>query len=391
MEYDQFGLTMQDDGMHELREKYDLVLFGTGDLSNYICCALSTGQVKNFRVAVVGRHLAKASMLCTLARAMGCDHVNVTTFDAYVVDVESLTAIYDFLTIARPKVVLGCQSLQSPWETAEQPSRWTDLLSRVGFGITVPFQAVIAARIHEAIKMLDWRPVYLNACFPDAVNPLLNWDGGFFGAGIGNICTVASFLATEEGSDSSASPPRLLAHHSHLGKVEQGVPEVRLWRGNMECRDIGVRLSPMRALPRRNLNRIAGASAALVIEKVLTRQVFYANLPGPEGLPGGYPVRFDSGVFALDLPVGISEEVAISFNHRAGICDGIEQVECGQLRFTPEATDSLKRYVGEYSDGFDFLNLSDAFETFHSVREELRQKPAVARNSTIGSRETNFR
>ena len=58
--------------------------------------------------------------------------------------------------------------------------------------------------------------------------------------------------------------------------------------------------------------------------------------PGPNGLPGGYPVILDGNGAKINLPNEISLEEAIKINEESGKLDSIEKIEKEQLQDHPE-------------------------------------------------------
>ncbi|MEE3922695.1 hypothetical protein V2I01_42960 [Micromonospora sp. BRA006-A] len=57
-----------------------------------------------------------------------------------------------------------------------------------------------------------------------------------------------------------------------------------------------------------------------------------ASLPGPLGLPGGYPVRLTGGRTELRLPAELPVAQAVAWNTAAGRRDGVE-VGGGHVRY----------------------------------------------------------
>jgi hypothetical protein len=65
------------------------------------------------------------------------------------------------------------------------------------------------------------------------------------------------------------------------------------------------------------------------------------------GLPGGYPVRLDEAGATLDLPAGLSAEVAEAINREGQKWDGIEEIDAkGNVRFTQKCQDIMKSVFG---------------------------------------------
>lgn len=93
----------------------------------------------------------------------------------------------------------------------------------------------------------------------------------------------------------------------------------------------------------RELNALSAAHALAIIEAMLPGGAPLATAaPGPLSLPGGWPVRIDNGVIALDLPHALSQAEGIAFQRRCARADGIDHIAGdGTVHFTDEAKQCL--------------------------------------------------
>lgn len=68
---------------------------------------------------------------------------------------------------------------------------------------------------------------------------------------------------------------------------------------------------------------------------------------GPQGLPGGYPVRLSAAGAEVYLPDGITLEEAVAINEGGQRSDGIEQIEDdGTVVYTDKAVQIVKEILG---------------------------------------------
>ncbi|WP_165961046.1 hypothetical protein [Actinocrispum wychmicini] len=266
--------------------------------------------------------------------------------------------------------VLVCASSQSPWEHSVAPSAWTALVRRAGFGITLPFQAEPAVRIGRLLAGRDDGAWLINACFPDAVNPLLAALGVPVLCGIGNIALLAASAQAGLGLPDQ-SRLRLLAHHRHLREPGPDEQEVLAWQDDQPIEDVRSLLAAQRATGRAELNDVTGHAAALLVTGMLAGKVVDTNLPGPLGMPGGYPVRLHGTELTLRLPAGVSESEAVAYNQRAAAADGVVVAD-GGVTFGVE----LAGLAPELADGFGVDELPAATAALYALRERLRgEKP----------------
>jgi hypothetical protein len=351
-------------------------------------------------VTILARDVAAAGELARACRARAAVSGGRITFAAG--PLAEASAILERL---RPAVLLCCVSEQSPYERVTGPSAWTALVAEAGFGITLPFQATIAARLARAIDRVTPETLFVNGAFPDVVNPLLAVLGLPVLCGIGNVATLDACLRAELGP---AIPGRLavLGHHVHLsgptgkhhthpaeandehhvrlgqvaGEAEaddrDATDEVRAWVDGRPLTGVTARLAGYRALPRAELNAIAGHAAARLVLDLVAGVKIRTSVPGPLGLPGGYPVTIADGSAELDLPPGLTRDGAVSWNLRVGSADGVSIV-AGHVRYLPIAAKALADHLPHRADGWAPTELDQVSREFAETRQRLRRMPPM--------------
>jgi hypothetical protein len=119
-------------------------------------------------------------------------------------------------------------------------------------------------------------------------------------------------------------------------------------------KDITNLIDPLKMLSRENIglpktpfgvekNPLIAASAVKVIRGLLqdTREI--AHAPGPNGLPGGYPVRLSRKDVDVVLPDELTLEEAIRINNESGKLDGIDEVKGdGTIVLTEKSMEIVK-------------------------------------------------
>lgn len=357
-----------------MSEPFDLAVIGTGRLARSFCYSLATLTTRPIRVAIVGRNLDKTNETAYVASTRAALSGAPVAFEARTSSLTSDNALTQTLGQIAPAGVLVAASTQSPWERQNSPSAWTELLRTAGFGLTLPFQADAALRVARAVPQGTW---VINACFPDAVNPLAAALGRPMWCGIGNVALLAA------GMQAALHLPdqddlRLLAHHSHLYPPSPPHPEARAWLGDEagELGNVSALLAAQRAAGRSELNHITGLAAARLIAALIAGEEVATHLPGPLGLPGGYPVHasLKAGI-RLRLPYGVDQEEAIAFNQRAALRDGVVVVG-GRVTFSPTAREQLATTAPDLADGFPVADLEPVTAALDQLRTRLRRQPA---------------
>ncbi|WP_329562456.1 hypothetical protein [Kitasatospora sp. NBC_01266] len=318
-----------------------VVVVGSGALARSVVYALADTDPGPTAVHLIARSAGRLSTMAHVATCRAALLGSPVRFTPHRLDAERPgDSVAALVGAVGADVVLNCASTHSPSEVVARPSGWTDLIRAAGIALALPFHASFAARLCEAVARSGGPgTLFLNAALPDAVNPVLAALGGPIHCGVGNIATVAASLADPGGglgagaADDPGQRLRVLGHHHHLAAPADPRDEARVWHGDVELTDVGRRLAPMRACDRRLLHELTGHTAALLVRDLLRERAVRAHVPGPLGLPGGYPVRLAEGRITLDLPPGITEAEAVDLQSRWGRADGVAVDRHGNAEF----------------------------------------------------------
>lgn len=335
-----------------------IVLVGSGAFAGSVAAALAA-QPSPVRVTVFARELAAATALALACGVRAATDGTGVTFASAELDTtpEALNAL-------RPDVLVCCASDHSPYERLARPSAWTHLVGRAGFGLTVALQAGLVSTLARSLAAACPDAVLVNACFPDVVNPLLASLGLPVACGIGNVATLAACLRAATRQPDLA----VLGHHAQL--TETG-SEVRAWSGGTPVSGVAELLRPYRALPRRELNAVGGHAAARLLVALAEGTELRTNVPGPGGLPGGYPVRVAGRRVEPELPAGVDLAEAVAWNLLAGVPDGVE-VSGGRVRHSARIASALGEHLPELADGWPVEDLDDTGHRLRALRDRLR-------------------
>ncbi|HEU4422992.1 MAG TPA: potassium transporter TrkA [Pilimelia sp.] len=361
-----------------------VAIVGSGSLARSVCLSLAAlvpdagaaGQAP-LRVTVLARDGAAAGQIARACRARAAVSGVPVTFAAEAAPTDE-PADEPAVTLARlrPDLLVCCASAQSPYERITAPSAWTALIERAGFGLTLPLQATLAARLARAIVRASPDTLLINGCFPDVVNPLLAALGLPVHCGIGNVATLAACLQASLDLPDQRELA-VLGHHAQLAAPDDPADEVRAWHGGTPLPGVTELLGPDRALPRRMLNALAGHAAARLLVDLASGAVVHTSLPGPLGLPGGYPVRLLGGRVALNLPAGLTTGAAIDWNLRVGRRDGVE-IRDGRIGYPDGAAAALAAYLPEVAAGWPADALDEVADRLTALRQRLRPAQPAA-------------
>jgi hypothetical protein len=348
-------------------------IIGSGSLAQAVCHSLSTIVTEPTSVTVVARAEQAARAISYVASTRARLHGAPVAFQSQRVPFDSPEPIAELAGRLAPNVVLNTASYQSPWEHLSGPSAWTALTRAAGLGMTLPLQAAIARRVAQALAWASPRSTFLNASFPDAVNPVLHCLGLPIFAGIGNVGLIAATLQGALGLVDQETL-QVLAHHWHLSTPEEG-REARVWHDGRSVEGVTGLLREQRLTPRHLLNPITGHTAALLMRNLTRGTSFAANLPGPAGLPGGYPVQIEEFTISLRLPDQLSPDQAISWNQEFAAADGAAVDGFGRVRFSPRVEEVLLPHLPSLVPGFEVDALDAACDELLALRDALRRQP----------------
>ncbi|MFF1870132.1 hypothetical protein [Kitasatospora herbaricolor] len=350
-----------------------VVVIGSGSLAQHVVNSLADTVTGPAAVHLVAR---SAGTLATMAHMASCRAALLgaaVRFTPHPMDParpgDSVAALVDEVGA---DLVLSCSSTHSSAEVRERPSRWTDLVRAGGIALALPFHVRFAALMSDAVAR-GGGALFLNASFPDAVNPVLAALGGPIHCGVGNIATVAASLT---GTGEPGERLRVLAHHHHLSAPERPTDEARVWTGAEQLKDVRERMTALRSCDRRMLNALTGHTAALLVRDLLGDRPFHTHVPGPLGLPGGYPVRVDRGRIELDLPPGVTEATAVAWQAAWGARDGVAVDRQGRAEFSDRTIRSALPYaeLPRFVAPAEFAELAAELEL---VRQRLREAESV--------------
>jgi hypothetical protein len=326
-------------------------------------------------VTVLARSSAAAEELAYVAATRAAMTGSPLTVAVSGGGVGSPAALADAVGAAAPTAVLVCASYHSPWERTTRPSAWTELLGRAGFGVTLPLQAALAVDVARAVATAAPEALLLNACFPDAVNPLLAALGLPAHTGVGNAAIVAASVQAALGLPDQRKLA-VLAHHVHLHEPADPADEARAWHAGEPVEKVGPLLAAQRATAPREVNQVTGLATALLLGGLLAGDEVLTSLPGPLGLPGGYPVSLRGRELDLRLPPGLDRDSAVSWNQRMADLDGV-RVDGGRVVPSPAAAEALAPHLPDVASGFDARDTPAVLRALLDLRSRLRAAPAA--------------
>ena len=357
----------------------DIVVFGTGSFSGRIILDIAATASKPVHVVIAGRNAARIAWLRVAANARAALFQRPATFAGHLVDLASPDAAAEVIGQYRPTVLVQGASAQPAGLIGTAGDGWSALVAQGGLSATAVFQALISTRVAKALAKVHPSCNLINCCFPDVTNPLIAAAGLKVTAGMGNVAILAAVFSGELGIRTTGSI-KVLAHYQNLAPWRR-LPETRteppprVWQDGKEIRDVyerfrGVKLTPEPVV------EISGASGVPFMLAMAGGHEWLGHVPGPNGLPGGYPVAWRGDRLEIDLPPGLSFEDAVSFNTRWEEEKGLAVGPGGKARYTGKLYECIKRESPTLAEGFYMADLEDVYLEMSDIRTRLQARKA---------------
>jgi hypothetical protein len=351
-----------------------ILITGSGSLARAISYSLALLLDRPHRVVVCARSREQLNEIIYVSRTKAASAQLAVKFESVEFEAESGDA-GKLLSSLQPDVIVNCASWYSPWEWIHRPSSWTHLLRSAGFGFTLPLQAPFAIKFAKAVAAHSRPVLFINGCYPDAVNPLLRaLDLPVF-CGIGNIGLVAASLRASLGL-MPQQRLQVLAHHLHLYAPKPGVDDAQAWVDGKRCDNVSALLAGQRTSSGLEVNKATGCTAAVLLRDIVEGREVETHVPGPFGRPGGYPVRVAGARMELNLPSGLSECEAIAWNEKMALADGVKIFSNGNVEFSGETRLAFRQHLPQISDGFRASEIDKVTRAMLELRQKLTGEKA---------------
>jgi hypothetical protein len=211
------------------------------------------------------------------------------------------------------------------------------------------------------------------------VNGMIKAMGHDVACGMGNVAILSNVFAGSAATPLGAEV-KVLAHYQNLAAwrrrpEERGGPAPRVWLDGTEVGDVYARFADIQLTPEPVIE-ISGASGVPMLLAMAAGREWRGHVPGPNGLPGGYPVRLTTdGTLVLDLPVGLAESEAVAWNASFEAQNGLVVSPEGRIGFSGILGARLGEHVNALREGFAVQELEAVCEELLRLRDRLMGQP----------------
>jgi hypothetical protein len=277
------------------------------------------------------------------------------------IDLQDVDATAETISRLKPLLILNCATLQTWWVRYQQlPPDKAKRLGEAGPGPWLPTHMALARKLMLAIRTCGWQGFVINSGYADCSNMVLAKRGLAPTIGLGNtdliLPGIQIMVAERLGVPVRNVSVYAVLHHYHyrcFSRRPTGAPPYFL-RAMVGDRDVTGQFDTDQLLYEavqiqlhgEHLNPVVAASGVKNALALLLDTGLLTHSPGPQGLPGAYPVRLSAAGAEVFLPVGITLEEAVAINKTAQRGDGIQQVEDdGTVVYTEKAIQALKEVL----------------------------------------------
>ncbi len=354
-----------------------ILIFGTGNFAARIALDLAATAKEPVRIVIAGRNIERLKWLETAGNARATMFNRPARLMTHEVDLSLDGAAASAIAAAEPKVVVQAASFQTGSVISHQGNAWTRLVSEGGLSATAVLQAPLSISVARAIKATLPQTHFINCCFADVVNPLIAALELPITCGIGNIAILSNAFAGALAL--GAGRLKVLAHYQNLAPWRRAAetrngPTARVWIDGAEIVDVYRRFASVQ-LTREPAIEISGASGVPLMLAMAAEHDWSGHVPGPNGLPGGYPTRFADGVMDLDLPPALPRAEAIAWNlgyeHESGLVVDPD----GRATYTGRLRDLLATFSGDLAAGFHLRDIEQVYRDMSVLRARLERMP----------------
>ena len=336
-----------------------ILIAGLGDLGS-VALELLAREHWPGRIVASCRTLARAEASVNLARLGAIAQGMRPNLEAASLDLDDVDRAAEFIQQLSPDVILSTATRQSWWTPYALPAEPRNRLAAAGFGAWLPIHLILSLKLMQALRLSGLQSRTLIAPFPDVSNCVLSRLGLEPTCGVGNIAEIVpkieSLAAIKLGVPIDDISVTLVAHHAlqdHVSEspTDEGPPFfLRIMHaGSNVTNIIGGLDFPRQAYPiptGRRTHFLTASSVVRIMAALMTKEV-RLHAPGPEGLPGGYPVLVGPRGVRVPVIKDLSRQTAIEINEASHKFDGIEAIGLdGTVIFSDRTVEIMSKELG---------------------------------------------
>jgi hypothetical protein len=280
------------------------------------------------------------------------------------IDLFNIDQTAELIATYKPEIIYSAVSMQSWWVINTLPKEVFEELDIARFGPWLPMHLTLVHKLMQAVNQTGLDIKVINSAFPDAVNPILGKVGLAPTIGIGNVANpvpaIRNSIAYQLQRPVKDVTVFFFAQHyvSHylprfgtMGGAPYYLKAMVDGEDVTDTLDINEVFSDIPNRFRRPGGRdgqiLTASSAAGITLAIESDSGDIMHAPGPNGLPGGYPVQVNKEGGRVILPKGLTMEEAVRINEEGQRYDGIDRIDPdGTVHYAEKSVAIMKEMVG---------------------------------------------
>jgi len=339
-----------------------IMIIGLGDLGGYVLEFLA--RIPNIPKIVTADINEDWGNRKTNSALVGASqfglypNIEFLKLDAFDVD-QTARALQDL----QPELIYNSMTLQSWWVITQLPPEAYKAIDEARYAPWYPMHFVPAYKLMQAVKKSGIKTHVVNAAFPDLVNPALDKIGLAPAVGIGNIDNVIPSLRLVASRMFNVPlrsvavymvAPHFVSYYLSRYGNTGGAPyylkvmvDDKDLTPKLNKEEFLANLIPLAKRPGSiQAHPVVASSVCKIILGILFDTKEIGHAPGPNGLPGGYPIRLSSQGVDVFLPEGLTLEEAVDINNRAQVFEGVKSIEKdGTVVLTEKSASIFKKLL----------------------------------------------
>lgn len=325
-----------------------ILFVGLGNLGSQVLDLFVLRAKKNDQFLVGGRNLdyIRERTRWTVAAALQLG--TPVKVDAVYMDVWNIEQTAKTISSFRPDVIFSSVTVQPSAAIERLPTPFFQKLAQARGGPWMPLTLVLVHKLMQAVKQTGLQITVLNGGTPDNSHEALDKVGLAPTTGIGNLALTVpplrQAIAEQLHIEVKQVSVLFFAHTYVVQSLRKGTTGGAPFHlaafangENVTSQlDLPALFSTLPAtLEHEYTQLLTAASAASVFDVLTTDTSTVVHAPGPNGLPGGYPLQRSKQGLQVVLPLGLTMEQAIHINREGQRLDGVEQItQDGTVYFT---------------------------------------------------------
>lgn len=338
-----------------------VLLVGVGDVGKHLL-EFAARDDRTFEWIVGDIDEERARWACNNAEIGAAHHGKHPKFGPMKIDLFDIEETAKVIRKEQPVAVINCTVLHT-WHLIRQlPEELYEKISSAALGAWLPCQLTLGMNLARAIKDSGVSPYYINTSLSCLTNPVMGKIGLAPNIGIGNVDLIApailTYIAQKTGVPRCSIETFQVCHHQHWvfpreSGYKPGAPY--FLKIMIDGQDVTKQFDTDKVMfeavalypPGIAFTTVSASSTLKNLKAMVFDQGLRTHSPGPNGLPGGYPVRLSAKGAEVVLPPEITLEEAIKINEESGRLDSIQEIQDdGTVVFADYTYEIMKEILG---------------------------------------------